>query len=62
MLIVLRLCRVPGTPHEVVYNGPLDKALLIAGPPQTNGQASMSLAQLRSLDAGVDPATRIPER
>lgn len=61
-LIVLRLSRVPGTAHEVVYNGPLDTALSIAGRFQSNGQASMSLARLRSLDLEVDPTAQIPER
>jgi hypothetical protein len=61
-LIVLRLSRVVGVPHEVVYNGSLDVALTIAGPIQSNGQASMSLARLRSLNSGVQPPARIPER
>ena len=61
-LIVLRLSRVPGTPHEVVYNGPLATAVSVAGGPQSNGQASMSLSRLRSLNAKVAPDERIPPR
>ncbi|WP_392543920.1 DUF6998 domain-containing protein [Oryzobacter telluris] len=61
-LIVLRLSRVVGVPHEVVYNGPLDVALTVAGPTQSNGQASMSLARLRSLNVEIQPAARVAER
>lgn len=61
-LIVLRLSRNVGVAHEVVYNGPLDVALTVAGPTQNNGQASMSLARLRSLNAGVQADARVAER
>ncbi len=61
-LVVLRLSREVGVPHEVVYNGPLHLALTVAGPIQSNGQAIMSLARLRTLNAGVAPASRVSER
>lgn len=61
-LVVLRLSREVSVPHEVVYNGPLDTALTIAGPLQSNGQASMSLARLRALNSEVGLADRVSER
>jgi hypothetical protein len=61
-LIVLRLSKVAGTPHEVVFNGPLSIALKSSGPIQSNGQAAMSLARLRELNRAVPPEERIPWR
>lgn len=61
-LIVLRLSRVPGVEHEVIYNGSLSAALEIAGTYQSNGQASMSLSRLRALNVTVDASERIGER
>ena len=61
-LIVLRLSRVPGTAHEVVYNGPLSIASIAAGPFGSNGQATMSLSRLRGLNLNVAAGDRILER
>ena len=58
-LIVLKLSKSPGLEHEVVYNGPLSPALLIAGPIQSNGQASMSLTKLRALNTQPRPHERV---
>jgi hypothetical protein len=61
-LIVLRLSRQSGHPHEVVYNGPLVSVLQAAGPAQSNGQARLGLRRLRELDAEVPERLRIPRR
>ena len=61
-LIVLKLSRQPGVPHEVVYNGPLDLALQVAGPTMSNGQATMRLARLRGRDETVPEELRVPAR
>lgn len=44
----------------VVFNGPGDLAWKSAGPPQKNGQRSLSLPKLRRLDAQVTDAGRLP--
>jgi hypothetical protein len=61
-LIVLRLSRRSGEPHEIVYNGPFDVAAAAAGPVGSNGQARISLSRLRGLNESVDDADRIPRR
>ncbi len=61
-LIVLRLSKQPGTDHEVVYNGPLVKALQVAGPTQSNGRAVMHLEHLRALNRSVPDEERVPHR
>ncbi len=61
-LIVLRLSRVPGTGHEVVFNGPLALGIQAAGKIQSNGQAPMSLTKLRKLNADVPDEARVPLR
>jgi hypothetical protein len=61
-LIVLRLSRSSGVPHEVVYNGSLSRVLHSAGPLQKNGQASLGLSRLRQLDAEVPPGERVTRR
>jgi len=61
-LIVLKLSRVPGVEHEVLFNGPLVTALQAAGNFGTNGQARMGLTRLRTLDATVRADERIPRR
>jgi hypothetical protein len=61
-LIVLRLSRRSGVDHEVVYNGPFGQAAGLAGPPQKNGQAPISLNRLRKANALVDDADRVPGR
>jgi hypothetical protein len=61
-LIVLRLSRRSGEPHEIVYNGPFDVAAAAAGPVGSNGQARISLRRLRGLKESVDDGDRIPRR
>jgi hypothetical protein len=61
-LIVLRLSRDPGTPHEVVYNGPLARVLHAAGAVQSNGQAQLGLTRLRQLNVSVPASERVPHR
>jgi hypothetical protein len=61
-LIVLRLSRVPGAAHEVVFNGPLSLASSAAGSFGSNGQAPMSLSRLRGLNLQVANGDRIAER
>lgn len=61
-LIVLRLSRRSGVPHEVVYNGSLARVLHAAGPLQKNGQASLGLSRLRQLDVDVPDSERVPRR
>lgn len=61
-LIVLRLSRQSGHPHEVVYNGPLANVLQAAGPAQSNGQARLGLHPLRELDIEVPEPLRVPRR
>lgn len=45
---------------SIVYNGPGEQAWKSAGPPQKNGQRSLSLATLRRLDARVAETARLP--
>jgi hypothetical protein len=61
-LVVLRLSRRSGEPHELVYNGPFATAAAAAGPVGSNGQARISLNRLRSLNATVEDVDRIPRR
>lgn len=61
-LLVLKLSRIPGVEHEVVFNGPLSIALHAAGSYGSNGQARMGLGRLRSLDQTVRPEDRVPRR
>lgn len=61
-LIVMKLSKQPGTDHEVVYNGPLVKALQVAGPTQSNGQAVMRLEHLRTLNRSIPDEERVPHR
>jgi hypothetical protein len=61
-LIVLRLSRQSADPHEVVYNGPLERVLQAAGPTQSNGQARLALNRLRQLNIGVSEELRVPLR
>lgn len=61
-LVVLRLSRQSGVPHEVVYNGSLARVLDSAGPLQKNGQASLGLGRLRQLNVDVPDAERVPTR
>lgn len=62
VLIVLKLSRAAGAPHEVVFNGLLDTALQAAGSFGSNGQARMGLSALRRLDQTVKPGERIAPR
>lgn len=61
-LIVLRLSRDPATPHEVVYNGSLERVAHLVGKMQSNGQAPMRLSRLRAIDAEVPDEERVPRR
>lgn len=61
-LVVLRLSRTPAVPHEVVYNGALERVVAVAGRVQSNGQARLSLPRLRQLDATVPEAERVARR
>lgn len=61
-LVVLRLSRSPSASHEVVYNGPLDRAWRAAGAVQRNGQAPIGLARLRALNEQVSDDDRVPYR
>lgn len=61
-LIVLRLSRRAGEPHEIVYNGPFDLAASAAGPVGSNGQARIGLNRLRALDESVVDRDRIVRR
>lgn len=61
-LLVLRLSRLPGVEHEVVYNGPMQSVLAFAGPVQSNGQRRVSLSRLRTLDASVASINRVSRR
>lgn len=61
-LIVLRLSKVAGEEHEIVYNGPLAPAAEAAGDPGSNGQAAISLTKLRSLNSKVLSHQRVPRR
>lgn len=61
-LIVLRLSRKSGEPHELVYNGPFAVAATAAGSIGSNGQARINLNSLRRLNATVEAADRIPCR
>lgn len=62
VLIVLRLSRVSGVEHEVVFNGPLVLASQSAGAVGSNGQARMTLSRLRAIDDCVLPIDRVPRR
>ena len=59
-LIVLQMDR-SGTISEV-YNGPGGAPWKAAGKLQKNGQRSIGITKLRSLDTLVDESERIPER
>lgn len=61
-LIVLRLSRVAGVPHEIVYNGSLMRVMPAVGLTQRNGQGSISLARLRSFNVEVPDSERIATR
>ncbi|MGC3993309.1 MAG: hypothetical protein QM779_04140 [Propionicimonas sp.] len=61
-LIVLRLSKMPATPHEVVYNGPMAHALAAASTMKSNGQATMRLSRLRQLNRDVSDEQRVPRR
>lgn len=61
-LIVLKLSRLAGTDHEVIFNGPLRMAWGAAGAVQKNGQAPISLSRLRALDKAVPEGSRIAGR
>lgn len=61
-LIVLRLSKLPGSAHEVVYNGPLADALQVVGVTRSNGQAELRLARLRVLNESVPDEERVPRR
>jgi hypothetical protein len=61
-LVVFRLSRHTGVPHEVVYNGPIAPVLHVAGEIQANGQAHLGLGRLRQLDTTVPEGERVPRR
>jgi hypothetical protein len=61
-LIVIRLSRRAGTPHEVVYNGSVARVLHATGRLQSNGQARIGLSRLRKLDATVPDSERLTRR
>jgi hypothetical protein len=61
-LIVLRLSRRSGEPHEIVYNGAFDIAATAAGTVGSNGQARISLNRLRVLNESVVDGDRVPRR
>ncbi|HZN82462.1 MAG TPA: hypothetical protein VFC01_22705 [Mycobacterium sp.] len=61
-LIVLRLSRKSGEPHEIVYNGPFAVAAAAAGPVGSNGQARIGLNRLRVLNKSVDDVDRVRRR
>ncbi len=58
-LIVLH--RPKGGPVRVVYNGPGGVVWDACGKPQKNGQQPISLSRLRTLDAAVTIADRLPQ-
>lgn len=58
-LIVLH--RPRGGPVRVVYNGPGGVVWDACGKPQKNGQQPISLSRLRTLDAAVTIADRLPQ-
>lgn len=62
VLIVLRLSRLPGVDHEVVYNGSFRRVAEATGALQKNGQAPIALTRLRKLDADVPDVERVPRR
>jgi hypothetical protein len=61
-LIVLRLSKVVGVTHEVVYDGPIARVLEEAGAQQSNGQARLGLARLRQINASIPDIERVPRR
>lgn len=61
-LIVLRLSKVKGVAHEVVYNGPIADVIHGVVPSKSNGQASIRLSRLRKLDLSVPDTLRVPRR
>ena len=61
-LIVLRLSRVAEVPHEVIYNGALERVAHTVGKLQSNGQAAMTLSRLRAIDATVPATERVLRR
>ena len=61
-LIVLRLSRTEGIPHEIVYNGPLARVTAAIGATRRNGQAAISLSRLRLFNAQVPDVERVSIR
>ncbi len=61
-LIVIRLSRVAGVAHDIVYNGSLARAVASAGGLQSNGQGRISQTRLRALDSQVPDDERVPLR
>jgi hypothetical protein len=61
-LIVLRLSKVKGLAHEIVYNGPISDVIHGVVPSKSNGQASIRLSRLRKLDLSVPDTLRVPRR
>lgn len=61
-LIVLRLSRRASIPHEVIYNGGLERVASAAGKVQSNGQARLSLQRLRQLNTTVPDTERVTAR
>lgn len=61
-LLVLKLSKVPGEDHEVVYNGPFELVYTQLGRFQSNGAAVVSLSRLRKLNATVSESDRVPRR
>lgn len=57
---LIALCRPKGGPLRVVYNGPGYEPWNRARPPQTNGQRTISLSTLTTLNADVPDDQRIP--
>ncbi len=58
---LIALHRPKGGPVRVVYNGPGGAVWDACGKPQKNGQQSVSLSRLRTLDAAVTNADRLPQ-
>lgn len=58
---LIALHRPKGGPVRVVYNGPGGFVWDACGKPQKNGQQPISLSRLRTLDAAVTIADRLPQ-
>lgn len=58
---LIALHRPKGGPVRVVYNGPGGVVWDACGKPQKNGQQPISLSRLRTLDAAVTIADRLPQ-